>query len=72
LKQIVESLVARAEALRTGRVDPRVDNMLLVTTDGRKAALDLRLHDPRLPDHPDSKVNRAVAEIERIWRETPG
>jgi N12 class adenine-specific DNA methylase len=70
LKQIVESLVARAEALRTGRVDPREDNMLLVTTDGRKAALDLRLNDLRLPDHPDSKVNQAVATIERIWRET--
>jgi hypothetical protein len=70
LKQIVQSLVERAEALRTGRVDPREDNMLLVTTDGRKAALDLRLHDPRLPDHPDSKVNQAVATIERVWRET--
>ena len=46
--------------------------MLLVTTDGRKAALDLRLHDPRLPDHPDSKVNKAITEIERIWRETVG
>ena len=57
-------------ALRTGRVDPRQDNMLLVTTDGRKAALDLRLHDPRLPDHPDSKVNHAVATIARVWRET--
>ncbi len=44
--------------------------MGLGTTDRRKAALDLRLHDLRLPDHPDSKVNRAVAEIERIWRET--
>ena len=70
LKQIVQSLVGRADALRAGRVDPREDNMLLVTTDGRKAALDLRLHDPRLPDHPDSKVNQAVAEIERIWRDT--
>jgi len=70
LRQIVESLVERAEALKTGQVDPREDNMLLVTTDGRKAALDLRLHDPRLPDHPDSKVNKAVAEVERIWRET--
>ena len=70
LKRIVESLVERADALRTGAVDPRVDNMLLVTTDGRKAALDLRLHDPRLPDHPDSKVNKALAQIERIWRET--
>ena len=69
LKEIVQSLVERAEALRTGKVDPREDNMLLVTTDGRKAALDLRLHDPRLPDHPSSKINRAVQEIERIWRE---
>jgi N12 class adenine-specific DNA methylase len=70
LKEIVQSLVERAEALRTGRVNPREDNMLLVTTDGRKAALDLRLHRQRLPDHPDSKVNQAVAQIERIWRET--
>ena len=70
LKQIVDSLVARAEALRSGQVDPREDNMLLVTTDGRKAALDLRLNDPRLPDHPDSKVNKAVAAIERLWRDT--
>ena len=70
LKEIVESLVERADALKTGQVDPREDNMLLVTTDGRKAALDLRLHDPSLPDHPDSKVNRAVDEIERIWRAT--
>jgi hypothetical protein len=66
----VQSLVERAEALRTGRVDPRVDNMLLVTTDGRKAALDLRLHKSYLPDHPNSKVNQAVAGIERIWRDT--
>jgi N12 class adenine-specific DNA methylase/SAM-dependent methyltransferase len=70
LKEIVESLVERAEALRTGRVDPREDNMLLVTTDGRKAALDLRLHDTALPDHPTSKVNQAVVQVERIWRET--
>ncbi|MEO7676526.1 MAG: DEAD/DEAH box helicase family protein, partial [Verrucomicrobiota bacterium] len=72
LKEIVESLVERAEALRTGRVDPREDNMLLVTTDGRKAALDLRLDDPSLPDHPNSKVNLAIIHIERVWRETAG
>ncbi len=70
LKAIVQSLVERADALRTGQVDPREDNMLLVTTDGRKAALDLRLHDPRLPDHADSKINKAVSNIEGIWRET--
>ncbi len=72
LKAIVESLVERAEALRGGHVDPRTDNMLLVTTDGRKAALDLRLHQPELPDHPTSKVNLAVAEVFRIWQETAG
>lgn len=70
LEGIVQSLVQRAEALRSGRIDPREDNILLVTTDGRKAALDLRLLDPALPDHPTSKVNRAVAEITRIWRDT--
>jgi N12 class adenine-specific DNA methylase len=70
LKEIVQSLVERAEALRTGRIDPREDNMLLVTTDGRKAALDLRLHHSELPDHPTSKVNLAVAEVGRIWQAT--
>jgi hypothetical protein len=49
-----------------------MDNMLLVTTDGRKAALDLRLHSEALPDLPGSKVNRAVEEIYRIWSETAG
>jgi hypothetical protein len=70
LKHIVTELVARAERLRNGQVNPRDDNMLLVTTDGRKAALDLRLYDSSLPDHPFSKVNLAVAEVERVWRET--
>jgi N12 class adenine-specific DNA methylase/adenine-specific DNA methylase len=70
LKDIVESLVRRAEALRTGQIDPRDDNMLLVTTDGRKAALDLRLNDPALPDHPTSKLNRAVQKIFQIWQDT--
>src|SRR5262249_11566817 len=70
LRKIVESLVELAEGLRTGRIEPREVNMLLVTTDGRKAALDLRLYDPSLPDDSESKVNKAVAEIERIWRET--
>lgn len=70
LKDIVKELVVRADAIRARRVLPNEDNMLLVTTDGRKAALDLRLHDSMLPDFPESKVNRAVAIIERIWRET--
>ncbi len=70
LKEIVEKLVKRAEALRSGRVPPSEDNMLLVTTDGRKAALDLRLYDPSLPDQPDSKVNLAARQIEQVWRKT--
>ena len=70
LKAIVTELVARAERLRSGRVKPTEDNMLLVTTDGRKAALDLRLHHPELPDLPDSKVNLAVNEVLRVWRES--
>ncbi len=70
LKSIVQELVARAERLKSGQVNPRDDNMLLVTTDGRKAALDLRLYDSSLPDHAFSKVNLAVVEVERIWRET--
>ena len=72
LKAIVAALVERADAIRQGAVNPSEDNMLLVTTDGRKAALDLRLHDPSLPDHPESKVNLAVREIERVWRTTAG
>ena len=70
LKEIVQALVKRAEALRSRQTDPKSDNMLLVTTDGRKAALDLRLYDRSLPDFPASKVNRAVGEILRIWQET--
>jgi len=67
LKKFVEGLARRAEVLRTGRVDPRVDNMLKITTEGRKAALDLRLMKPGLPDDPQSKVNLAVENVHRIW-----
>jgi hypothetical protein len=70
LKKFVEGLARRAEALRTGRVDPRVDNMLKITTEGRKAALDLRLMQPGLPDDPQSKVNLAVEKIHHIWEGT--
>jgi len=70
LKEFVEGLARRAEALRTGRVDPREDNMLKITTEGRKAALDLRLMKPSLPDDPQSKVNLAVENIHRIWETT--
>jgi len=70
LKKFVESLAKRAEALKNGRVDPREDNMLKITTEGRKAALDLRLMRPSLPDDPQSKVNLAVENIHRIWEAT--
>ncbi|HWC59167.1 MAG TPA: DEAD/DEAH box helicase, partial [Verrucomicrobiae bacterium] len=70
LKEFVESLAKRAEALKHGRVDPREDNMLKITTEGRKAALDLRLMKPSLPDDPQSKVNLAVEKIHQIWEAT--
>ena len=70
LKEFVEGLAKRAEALKHGRVDPREDNMLKITTEGRKAALDLRLMKPSLSDDPQSKVNLAVENIHRIWETT--
>ena len=70
LKEFVEGLAKRAEALKRGRVDPREDNMLKITSEGRKAALDLRLMKPELPDDPQSKVNLAVENIHRVWEST--
>jgi N12 class adenine-specific DNA methylase len=67
LKRFVDQLVKRVEKIKSGRVDPRDDNMLKVTTDGRKAALDLRLVLPNVRDNPDSKTNYAVEKIHRIW-----
>ena len=61
----VEKLAERSERIRNG-CDPREDNMLLVTNDGRKAALDLRMIDPSMPDLPNSKINMAVENIYRI------
>ncbi|MBK7998090.1 MAG: DEAD/DEAH box helicase family protein [Verrucomicrobia bacterium] len=69
LKAFVQSLAARAERLRTGRVDPSEDNMLKITSEGRKAALDLRLMKPSAPDEPQGKVNLAV---EKIFRNLAG
>lgn len=68
LGEYVEKLAERSEIIRNG-CDPRVDNMLLVTNDGRKAALDLRMIDPNMPDLPNSKINMAVENIYRIWLE---
>lgn len=70
LKKVVEGLVERAEKIRTGRIPPEVDNMLKITTEGRKAALDLRVLHPKAKDHPDSKINLAADKIFQIWKET--
>lgn len=69
LKAFVTSLAKRAEKLKGGCVDPREDNMLKITGEGRKAALDLRLVAAG-GDHADSKVNQAVREIHAIWQAT--
>jgi hypothetical protein len=69
LKKIVEGLVKRADAIRNGRVPPEEDNMLKITTEGRKAALDLRVLNPKAKDHPDSKVNLAADKIFQIWKD---
>ena len=68
LGEFVERLAERSEIIRNC-CDPRIDNMLLVTNDGRKAALDLRMIDPNMPDLPNSKINMAVENIYRIWLE---
>ena len=68
-KDMVEELGKRAEWVRNGEVSPREDNMLRITNDGRKLALDQRLTNPLLPDDPGSKVNACVEEIYRLWWE---
>lgn len=70
LKAFVQSLANRAERLKTQRVDPSEDNMLKITSEGRKAALDLRLMNPTAPDDPQGKVNLAVGNIHRIWADS--
>ncbi len=70
LKRFVEHLVARTEKIKSGKVDPRDDNMLKVTTEGRKAALDLRLVMGGVRESPDSKVNLAVQKIHEVWSDS--
>lgn len=67
--EMVASLAKRAEKIRARLVEPNIDNMLKVTNDGRKLALDQRMIDPMLPDDPDSKVNACVENVHRIWEE---
>ena len=68
-KDMVAELSERAVAVHSGMVDPSVDNMLKITTDGRKIGLDQRLMNPLLPDDPNSKLNACVKNILRIWQE---
>lgn len=68
-QEMVQALSERAAAVHSGAVEPSVDNMLRITSDGRKLGLDQRLMNPLLPDNPGSKVNACVQNIVRIWRE---
>jgi N12 class adenine-specific DNA methylase/phospholipid N-methyltransferase len=70
LKAFVQTLVERAEKIRNGGVTPSEDNMLAVTNDGRKAALDMRLVDPFACDHEGSKVSLCAQKVHEIWVET--
>lgn len=68
-KAMVQELSERAAAVHSGKVDPSVDNMLRITSDGRKLGLDQRIINPNLPDDPTSKVNMCVDNIHRIWED---
>src|SRR5207253_2741616 len=65
-----QELVERYERLRSQKVDPRVDNALAITTDGRKLATDARMLSSTAPDFPDSKINRLVENIVSTWKKT--
>ena len=71
-KEIVASLAERAEKVRNREVDSSVDNMLLITNDGRKLALDQRLVNPMLPSDPNSKAAKCAENVFEIWRRTAG
>ena len=69
-QEMVSSFADRAERVRNGNVDPRTDNMLKITNDGRKLALDQRLINDLLPDEPESKVNLCVENVYQVWEES--
>src|ERR1017187_3234585 len=72
LKSFIRTLTERAERLRKERVDPAVDNMLKITGEGRKAALDMRLIDPNTEPEAETKIDHAVSRIVKIWKATQG
>ena len=69
-KELVSSFADRAEKVRSGGLDPRIDNMLKITNDGRKCALDQRLINDMLPDAPESKVNLCVENAFKVWQDS--
>ena len=69
-KEMIKGLAERAEKIRGGGVDPHVDNMLRITNDGRKLALDMRLIQPLAPDDPNGKVAVCARNVFRIWEQT--
>ena len=71
-KEIVASLAERAEKVRNREVDSSVDNMLMITNDGRKLALDQRLVNPMLPSDPNSKATKCAENVFEIWQRTAG
>lgn len=68
-QELVQELSERAARIHNDRIDPSIDNMLKVTSDGRKLGLDQRVINPMLPDDPESKVNTCVGNILRIWED---
>ena len=68
-QEMVQALSKRASKVHAGSVDPSVDNMLKITSDGRKLGLDQRIISPLLPDEPGTKVNQCVENILQIWRD---
>ena len=69
-KEMVKGLAERAEEIHKGGIDPRIDNMLKITNDGRKLALDMRLVNPLAPDDPNGKIAVCAQKVFHIWKET--
>ena len=69
-QELVQELSDRADAINLGNVDPTIDNMLKITSDGRKLGLDPRLIDPSFEDNPETKLNKCVENVARIHAET--
>ena len=69
-QELVQELADRADAINAGNVDPSIDNMLKITSDGRKLGLDPRLIDPSFEDNPQTKLNQCVENVARIHAET--